>query len=167
MAEKILFTVFLFIGVTSIQCGTYCKKYNEADDDYNHMYEYYDYYDSHYQTIWCEHGCCGSRLDSCCDEDKTGMIIRIVVGSLVLVGLTVSILVAVFCCGRNAGGRTGQVNQPSNTQAVITVPMQNIGYGQVGYNGAVSHTVVTSNMTPGSVQTWQQPPPTYDQLNKT
>lgn len=91
------------------------------------------------------------------------MIVGIVLGSIALVAAIVSILVAVFCCCRKSRGRAGQVCQPA-TGAQTTVQMQGMaGYGQVGYNGGIQYPVMTSNIAPGTVQQWQQPPP-YDQL---
>ncbi|XP_060582046.1 uncharacterized protein LOC132738554 [Ruditapes philippinarum] len=153
MEDTKLFAIILLSSFSGILAGEWCTEYTD------------DLFDST-DTIYCEDGCCGNSYDQyCCLNGRTGMIVGIVIGSLALVAAIVSILVAVFCCCRKSRGRAGQVCQPT-TGAHTTVQMQGMaGYGQVGYNGGIQYPVMTSNVAPGTVQQWQQPP-AYDQLQQ-
>ncbi|XP_053403532.1 uncharacterized protein LOC123537922 [Mercenaria mercenaria] len=159
MEGRLLFGIILCISFTGIFAGEWCTDYNTDSSDW---------WDHDANTIWCEEGCCGDGWDQhCCISGEAAMIIGIVIGSIALVAIIVSVLVAVFCCCRKSRGRAGQVCQPNGAQTT-TVQMQgmsatNMAYGQVGYNGAVNYPVVTtSNMAPSTVQQWQ--PPSYDQV---
>ncbi|XP_060582045.1 uncharacterized protein LOC132738553 [Ruditapes philippinarum] len=158
MEEKTLVAIILLSSISGILAGEWCTEYTD------------DWFDSK-ETMYCENGCCGSTYDQyCCisgkdeqDEQHAGRIVGIVLGSIALVAAIVSILVAVFCCCRKSRGQAGQVCQLA-TGAQTTVQMQGMaGYGQVGYNSGIQYPIMTSNVAPGTVQQWQQPPP-YDQL---
>ncbi|XP_053403525.1 uncharacterized protein LOC128558425 [Mercenaria mercenaria] len=156
MDDKILFLVILSLTLKGIVAGEWCIEYDS------------DWWDDDSNRIWCEQGCCGDSWDQyCCISGEVGMIIGIVLGSIALVAIIVSVLVAVFCCCRKSRGRAGQVCQPAGAQTTTVqmqgMPVTNMAYGQVGYNGAVNYPVVTtSNMAPATVQQWQPPP--YDQV---
>ncbi|XP_060558256.1 protein shisa-5-like [Ruditapes philippinarum] len=158
MADKILFTFILCAGITSSFAGTYC--YNHDD------------------SFWCDEGCCGSYGDKyCCANESDGayesddiveVIIGIVIGCIIFVVLVVSVVVAICCCCRKTRGRTGQVCQPATAQTTTIQMHSPLPYGQVGYNGAINMpvTIMTSNVTPGTTQQWQQPvaPPKYEDI---
>ncbi|XP_060558257.1 uncharacterized protein LOC132718564 [Ruditapes philippinarum] len=156
MADKILFTFILCAGITSSFARKKCYNYDTWEHD---------------DSFWCDEGCCGSYGDKyCCNEsdDAVGAIVGIVIGCIIFVALVVSVVVAICCCCRKTRGRTGQVCQPATAQTTTIQMHSPLPYGQVGYNGAINMpvTIMTSNVTPGTTQQWQQPvaPPKYEDI---
>ncbi|XP_060582044.1 uncharacterized protein LOC132738552 [Ruditapes philippinarum] len=155
MEDKTLVAIILLSSISGILAGEWCTLLDSTD------------------SLYCKNGCCGNSYDQyCCitgkdeqdeqDEQNeqhagmiTVMIVGIVIGSIALVAAIVSILVTVFCFWQKSNGRAGKVC-PRATEAQTTVQMQGLaGYDQVGYNGGMQNTVMTSTVAPESVQQWQ------------
>ncbi|XP_060558262.1 uncharacterized protein LOC132718567 isoform X1 [Ruditapes philippinarum] len=89
-----------------------------------------------------------------------GFLIGVIVFIVVLV--LISIFVCVYC--RRKRGHPGQVCQPPPLLST-TIHIHNpLPFGHAGYSPVM---IMTSNVTPGSMQQWQQPvaPPKFEEID--
>lgn len=162
MYDKQLFGIIVSVYVTVVSSET-CARYKGYGLSQRMEYMY------------CSTECCGDIYNRYCCSNF-GVIIGAISGGIsVVVAITITAVVCCCCC-RKSRGQAGQVIQSANTTTTTTntttvytlqgMQTTNLGYIPDGYNNVSAPAYIpTTNTQPADYQKWQDPPPSYDEIN--